>query len=128
MIGDGLTQGTKVVGHALHPATVVTDAEVALLEGAEPRDELQNTQLAVIEELSLDHEPRLACSHRRLMNDLIEFGGEGVEDPGHHDVVKSILIDGWISDVREDMVIVGIAMKHEKHKVTPPLVVGRRWF
>jgi hypothetical protein len=35
-IGDGLTQGTKVVVHALHPATVVVDAEIALFEGAEP--------------------------------------------------------------------------------------------
>jgi hypothetical protein len=32
MISDSLTQGTKVVGHALHPVTVVTDAEVTLLE------------------------------------------------------------------------------------------------
>jgi hypothetical protein len=39
-IGDGLTQGTKVIGHALHPVTVVTDAEIALFEGAEPSVEL----------------------------------------------------------------------------------------
>jgi hypothetical protein len=32
MIGDGLTQGMKVIGHALHPTTVVADAEVTLLE------------------------------------------------------------------------------------------------
>jgi hypothetical protein len=43
MICDGLTQGTKVVGHALHPTTVVTDTEVTLLKGAEPGIELQNT-------------------------------------------------------------------------------------
>jgi hypothetical protein len=36
MIDDGLTQGTKAVSHELHPATVVTDAEVSLLEGVEP--------------------------------------------------------------------------------------------
>jgi hypothetical protein len=30
----------KVVGHALHPAIVVADAEVALLEGKEPNVEL----------------------------------------------------------------------------------------
>jgi hypothetical protein len=36
MISDGLTQGTKVVGHALHPVTVVVDAEIALFEGEEP--------------------------------------------------------------------------------------------
>jgi hypothetical protein len=39
-IGDGLTQGTKVVGHALHPAIVVADAEIAMFEGAEPGVEL----------------------------------------------------------------------------------------
>jgi hypothetical protein len=42
-IGDGLTQGTKDVDHALHLATVVTDAEVALLEDAESGIEMQNT-------------------------------------------------------------------------------------
>jgi hypothetical protein len=41
-IGDGLTQGTKVIGHALHPVTVVTDAEVALLEDTKLGVELQN--------------------------------------------------------------------------------------
>jgi hypothetical protein len=35
-IGDGLTQGTKVISHALHPATVVANAEVTLLEDAKP--------------------------------------------------------------------------------------------
>jgi hypothetical protein len=42
MIDDGLTQGTKVVSHALYLATIVTDAEVALLEDTEPGIELQN--------------------------------------------------------------------------------------
>jgi hypothetical protein len=42
MIDDSLTQGTKVIGHALHLATVVADAEVTLLEGVEPHVELLN--------------------------------------------------------------------------------------
>jgi hypothetical protein len=40
MIGDGLTQGTKVIGHALHPTTEVADTEVSLFEGVEPSVEL----------------------------------------------------------------------------------------
>jgi hypothetical protein len=40
MISDGLTQATKVIGHALHAVTVVTDVEVAMLEGAKPGVEL----------------------------------------------------------------------------------------
>jgi hypothetical protein len=39
-ISDGLTQGTKIVDHAPHPTIVVTNAEVSLLEGAEPGVEL----------------------------------------------------------------------------------------
>jgi hypothetical protein len=39
-IGDSLTQGTKVIDYALHLTTVVADAEVSLLEGAEPGVEL----------------------------------------------------------------------------------------
>jgi hypothetical protein len=123
-ICDGLTQVTKVVGHALHPTTVVVNAEVALFEGVKPGVELQNMRLVVVEELSLDHEPCLACSLRQIPNDLVEFGGEGVEDPCHHDVVQSSPIDGWIGDVGEDVVVEGVAMKREKHEVTPPLVVG----
>jgi hypothetical protein len=30
----------KVVGHALHPTTIVADAEVTLLEGTKPRVKL----------------------------------------------------------------------------------------
>jgi hypothetical protein len=51
LLADGLTQGTKVVGHAFHPMTVVANAVVALLEDAKPGVELQNTGLAVVEEL-----------------------------------------------------------------------------
>jgi hypothetical protein len=40
MIGDGLSQGTKVIGHALHLAIVVANIEVSLLEGTEPDVEL----------------------------------------------------------------------------------------
>jgi hypothetical protein len=127
-IDDGLTQEPKVVSHALHPVTVVADGEFSLLEGVEPGVELQNTQLAVVDELSLDREPRLACGLRQLSNDLVKFEGEGVEDPGLHDVVQSSPIDGRIGDVREDVVVEGIATKHEKHKVTPPLVVGQQGF
>jgi hypothetical protein len=127
-IDDGLTQGTKVIGHALHLTIVVTDTEVTLLQGVEPSIELQNTRLAIAEELTLDHKARLACSLHWLPNDLVVFGGEGSEDPCHHDVVQSSPIDGWICDIREDMVIKGIAMKHEEHEVMPPLVVGRRGF
>jgi hypothetical protein len=48
-IGDGLTQGMKVIGHALHLAIVVADAEVTLLEGAKPGIDMQNTRLTVPE-------------------------------------------------------------------------------
>jgi hypothetical protein len=39
-IDGGLTYGTKVIGHALHPMIVVANAEVSLLEGEEPSVEL----------------------------------------------------------------------------------------
>jgi hypothetical protein len=58
----------------------------------------------------------------------VELGGQGTEDPCHHDAVQSSPIDGRISDIREDMVVESVATKREKHEVTPPLVVGRRWF
>jgi hypothetical protein len=53
----------------------------------------------------------------------MKLGGEGAEDPGHHDAVQSSTIDGWIDDIGEDVAIEGIATKHE---VEPPLVVGCR--
>jgi hypothetical protein len=70
MIGDVLTQGMKVVDHALHPVIVVVDVEVALLQGAELGVELQNKRLDVDEELSLSREPCLVCSLCRFPNDL----------------------------------------------------------
>jgi hypothetical protein len=39
-IGDSLTQGTKVVGHALHLTIVVADTEVSLVKGTKPSIEL----------------------------------------------------------------------------------------
>jgi hypothetical protein len=55
-IGNNLTQGTMVIGHALHLAIVVADAEVALLEDAKPGVEFENARLIVVEELSLARE------------------------------------------------------------------------
>jgi hypothetical protein len=75
--------------------------------------------------LSLDHEPRLACGLRWLPNDLMELGGEGAKDLGHHDTVLSSPIGRRIGDVREDVVVEGVATKHEEHEVVPPLVVRR---
>jgi hypothetical protein len=54
----------------------------------------------------------------------MEFGGEGAEDSCHHNVVQPNPIDGWVSDVGEDMVVQDVSTKHEEHKVAPPLVVG----
>jgi hypothetical protein len=124
-IGDGLTQGTKVVDHALDLTIVVADAEVTLLEYAEPGIKLQNVGLTVAEELDLEREPRLTSGLHRFPNVLMEFGGEGVEDPCHHDVIQPSSIGEQIGDVREDVVVQGISMKCEKHEVVPPLVVGR---
>jgi hypothetical protein len=95
-IGDGLTQGMKGIDHALHPAIVVTDAEVALLEDVESGIELQNTRLTVAEELSLECDPRLTCSLRRFPNGLVEFWGDGAGDPCHHNAVQPSPIDGRI--------------------------------
>jgi hypothetical protein len=68
--------------------------------------------------------PRLTCGLCRFPNDLMEFRGEGVDDPCQHDVVQSSLIDERISDIREDVVVQGVAIECEKHEVAPPLVVG----
>jgi hypothetical protein len=125
MIGDGLTQDMKVVGHALHLMTIVANVEVTLLEDVEPAIELQNTRLTVVKELTLEREPRLMCGLRWFPNDLVEFGGEDDEDPCHHDVLQPSLIDGRIGDVGEDVVVQGISTKHEEHEVAPPLVVRR---
>jgi hypothetical protein len=54
--------------------------------------------------LSLDRTPRLSCGLRRFPNDLVEFGGEGAEDPCHHDDVQSSP-DEQIDDVEEDVVV-----------------------
>jgi hypothetical protein len=71
----------------------------------------------------------LITSHaRRLPNDIVELGGEGAEDPGHHDAIQSSPINERIDNVREDVVVEGVATKREKHEVVLPLIVGRRGF
>jgi hypothetical protein len=70
-IDDSLTQGMKVVSHSLHPMTVVAGAEVALLEGAKPGVELQNTRLTIAEKLSLDRKLRLVGGLRWFPNNLM---------------------------------------------------------
>jgi hypothetical protein len=127
-IDHGLTQGMKVIGDALHLVIVVADAEVTVLEDTKPGVELQNAGLAVAKELDLERKPCLMNGLHQFSNDLVEFGGKGVEDPCHHDVVQPSPTAGWIGDVGEDVVIQGVAMKHEKHEVMPPLVVGQRGF
>jgi hypothetical protein len=56
----------------------------------------------------------------------VELRGEGAKDLGHHDVVQSSPIDGWIGDVGDDVAVKGIVMKRKKHEVASLLVVGRR--
>jgi hypothetical protein len=65
---------------------------------------------------------------RWFLNDLVEFRGEGADDPCHHDVVQSSPIDGRIDNIEDDVIVEGVATKHEKHEVAPPLAVGRRGF
>jgi hypothetical protein len=127
-IGDGLTQGMKVIGHALHPMIVVPNVEVTLLEDAEPIVELQNVGLMVAKELGLEREPRLTSGIQRFPNGVVEFEEEGTEDPCHQDVFQPSPIYGRIGDVREDVIVHGVSTKCEKHEVAPPLVVGRREF
>jgi hypothetical protein len=99
-----------------------------LLEGVKPGIKVQNVGLTVGEELGLECKPCLMSGLHRFLNDLMEFGGEGAEDPCHQNAVQSSLIDGCIGDVGGDMVIQGISTKCEKHEVMSPLVVGRRGF
>jgi hypothetical protein len=73
MISDNLTQGTKFIGHVFHPTTIVTDAEIVLLEDMEPGVELQNVGLTVVKELGLEREPWVTSGLRRFLNDLVEF-------------------------------------------------------
>jgi hypothetical protein len=93
-IGDDLTQGTKVISHAHHPATVVANTDVTLLEDAKPDVELQNEGLTVVEELGLQCEPHLTSCLCRFSNDFMGFRGEGDKDPHHHDGVQPSPIDG----------------------------------
>jgi hypothetical protein len=121
-----VTVSPKARRSSAMPAIVVADAEVTLLEDVEPGVKLQNTGLVVAEELGLEHEPRLVSGLRRFLNDLIEFEGEGAEDPCHHNVVQPSVIDRQIGDVGEDVVVQGVSTKHEKHEAAPLLVVAMR--
>jgi hypothetical protein len=70
-ISDGLTQGMKIVGHALHLAIVVANVQVTLHEDVKPGVELQNVGPKVVIKLSLECEPCLTRSLSQFSNDLM---------------------------------------------------------
>jgi hypothetical protein len=84
-----------------------------LLEDVKLGVELQNAGLTVVEELGLEPDPRLTSGLYRFPDDLVKFGGEGVEDPHHHNVVQPSPIGGRIDNIREDMVVKSVAVKRE---------------
>jgi hypothetical protein len=60
-----------------------------------------------------------------LADNLVEFNGEGIQDPSQRDVVQTGRIGGCVDDVGEDVIVEGILAECEEHEVTPSLVVGR---
>jgi hypothetical protein len=63
----------KVIGHVLHPVTVVADAEVALLEDVKPRVQLQNAGLPIAKELGLERKPHLTNGLHHFPNNLVDL-------------------------------------------------------
>jgi hypothetical protein len=55
----------------------------------------------------------------------VKLDGESNQDPSQYNVVQCGLIGGRVDDVRDDLIVEGVAAEREEHNVTPPLVVGR---
>jgi hypothetical protein len=84
----GPAEVTEGVRHALHPAAVVADAEVALDEGAEARVETQSPGLGIAQKLALERQPGLA-SVRRVADDVVKVEGDRPDDPGEDNAVEA---------------------------------------
>jgi hypothetical protein len=123
---NGLTNISKSVSHALHFVAVVVDGEGTLGEGAKLGVEQHGVGLTIVEELLFDAKPScLSGEAVRLVDDVQEVGGDGVEEPGDDDAVHARPRRiGEVRDVTEDVVLQGEAAEDEEDVAMPLGVVG----
>jgi hypothetical protein len=72
---------TEVVGHSLHLAAVVVDAQIALYKEPKLGVEVEGTSLTVAKELLLDGNPKLLSSVVTVISGLLEVDDDGAEQP-----------------------------------------------
>jgi hypothetical protein len=123
LIGDGGPEGAESVCHRLHLTTILVHREIALSKLAESGLKVQNSSLAVAEELSLKGTPDPVSRIVRHTNDVLKFDREGAMDPGMYHLIHQEPILRRASDRGEDVVDEGVAAEGLQDLVAPPRVL-----
>ena len=87
LVRDRLAEVVEILSHALEPAAVVDDGQIALGEGAELLVGVESTRGAVPKKLGLNGEPDHAGGGVALGNSLGEVVGDGTEEPSTNNAV-----------------------------------------
>jgi hypothetical protein len=123
---NGFAEVGEGVGPALHLAAVVINGEGALGEGAELDVEEHGAGLSVVQELLFKTKPSSPSGDAvRLVDDVQEVGGDGVEDPGDDHAIHAR--PRWIVEaggVTENMVLQREPAEDEEEVATPLGVIG----
>jgi hypothetical protein len=122
-----LADVAEVVSHLLHLAAVVVDAQITLHEESKLGVEVKGVSLTVAEELLLEGNPELLSSVVAVASGLLEVNGDGVEQPQQDHAVHPTpmgVVEG--RSVRGDMVVEGVVLERQQHKVVPMWVLGGR--
>jgi hypothetical protein len=115
---------TEVVGHPLHLAAVVVDAQIALYKEPKLGVEVEGTSLTVAKELLLDDNPKLLSSVVTVISGLLEVDDDGAEQPRYDHTVHPALV-GVVEgrSVGGDVIVDGVALECQQHEVTPMRVL-----
>jgi hypothetical protein len=119
-VGDSVVEVGQGVDHVLHLVIAVTHREVTLDEVAECGIKVKRARFAIANEQVLDRAPDLARGDVVLLNDVLKFTGDHVEDSGEDDSLCAIpgrVVDGW--SVGEDVVGEFVALQDEQNLIAP---------
>jgi hypothetical protein len=124
LIGDGGPEGAESVRHRLDLTIVLIHREIAMSKLAEGSLKVQNSSLAVAEELSLKGTLDPVSRIVRHTNDVLKFGREGAMDLGKDHLIHQEPILRGVSDRGEDVVSEGVAAEGLQDLVAPPRVLS----
>jgi hypothetical protein len=125
-LGDGMADVTQIVGEALELGAVVVDAQVALLDAAELRLEVDSMLELVVAEERLDVAPEGERRGVRLVDDVEDGLLDGVVEPIDDAMIDLAPLRRTLRQWRRGADVVGNPELAENglEETAPPAVIG----